>query len=76
MSKGSKRRQENYQSILANWDKIFGYNEDDPDFFKYHAHTYPTAICSHKINPESLICEFCGKTESDILNDGDSWYMN
>lgn len=67
MGKGSKRRTENYEAILNNWDKAFGYDEIEMQPLKN--------TCNHCISNSSMICKFCGKSSTSIQNDGDSFYM-
>lgn len=70
MSKGDWRRPEDKVLMNENWDKIKGFSkkwweEDDEEPPKVKS------TCCHSVDQESLICKHCGKTQSEILADGD-----
>lgn len=67
----SPRPFSNYEKYLENWDEVFGHD----DFEIEETPIRVTRVCNHQINPNSYTCNFCGKTTSDIMNDGESFYI-
>lgn len=72
----SPRPFSDYEKYLQNWDKIFAHDdlkiepisgEISLDNFK------PTRVCNHKV--KDMMCVYCGKSLTNILSDGESYYQ-